>query len=60
MYPNHHQVKYGSLDRCQVCNSDKLHLVLDLGHQPLCDSLLTKEMLNESENTYPLRMRWCE
>ena len=51
MYPNHHQVKYGSLDRCQVCNSDKLHLVLDLGHQPLCDSLLTKEMLNESENT---------
>ena len=60
MYPNHHQVKYGSLDRCQVCNSDKLHLVLDLGHQPLCDSLLTKEMLSESENTYPLRMRWCE
>ena len=60
MYPNHHQIKYGSLDRCQVCNSDKLHLVLDLGHQPLCDSLLTKEMLRESENKYPLRMCWCE
>lgn len=35
-------------------------MVLDLGHQPLCDSLLTEKMLNEPEKTYPLRMVWCE
>ena len=60
MYPEHHNVKFGHLSRCQICNSDKVHRVLDLGHQPLCDTLLTKEMLNEPEVTYPLRMCWCE
>jgi hypothetical protein len=60
MYPEHHLVKNGHISRCQVCNSDKVHLILDLGHQPLCDSLLTKKMLNEPEMTFPLRMYWCE
>lgn len=59
-YPKHHYVKTGHITACQVCNSKKLHLVLDLGHQPLCDTLLTKEMLNQAEKTYPLRMMWCE
>ena len=59
-YPKHHFVKTGHISHCQVCNSDKLHLILDLGHQPLCDTLLTEEMLNEPEKTYPLRMIWCE
>ena len=59
MYPAHHSVKAGHQSRCQVCNSDKIRLVLDLGHQPLCNTLLTKEMLNEAETTYPLRMCWC-
>src|SRR3989344_14736 len=59
-YPKHHFVNVGHISRCQVCNSDKLHLVLDLGYQPLCDSLLSKNMLNEPEKTYPLRMVWCE
>ena len=60
MYPKHHLVNSGYIEKCQICNSSKLHLVLDLGHQPLCDSLLTKDMLNEPETTYPLRMIWCE
>ncbi|MCL4365777.1 methyltransferase domain-containing protein, partial [Patescibacteria group bacterium] len=59
-YPKHHLVKTGHIFRCQVCDSRKLHTVLDLGHQPLCDSLLTREMLSEPEKTYPLRMMWCE
>src|SRR5258708_10081581 len=59
-YPAHHFVKTGYIERCQICNSKKLHTVLDLGHQPLCDSMLTKEMLNQSEKTFPLRMIWCE
>src|SRR5574342_1053919 len=60
MYPKHHLIKNGHIDKCQVCNSSKLNLILDLGHQPLCDSLLTEEMLNQPETTYPLRMLWCE
>ena len=60
MYPEHHLVKNGHIDKCQVCNSIKLYLIIDLGHQPLCDSLLTKNMLDQPEITYPLRMFWCE
>lgn len=60
VYPPHHMVKNGHIDKCQVCNSNKLNLILDLGHQPLCDSLLTKKTLNQPEVTYPLRMFWCE
>ena len=59
-YPKHHYVKTGHIFTCQICNSKKLHTILDLGHQPLCSSLLTKEALNESEINYPLRMVWCE
>lgn len=59
-YPKHHLVKTGHISNCQICNSGKLHTILDLGHQPLCDSLLTSQMLNEPEKNYPLRMVWCE
>ncbi|MEK7480180.1 MAG: class I SAM-dependent methyltransferase [Patescibacteria group bacterium] len=59
-YPKHHFVKTGHIPRCQICNSAKVHTVLDLGHQPLCDTLVTKESLNEPEKTYPLRMVWCQ
>lgn len=54
-----HDFAPGHLDLCQICNSRDLELVLDLGHQPPCDSLLTKEQLNEPEATYPLRLVRC-
>jgi len=60
VYPNYHFVKTGHIRSCQICNSKNLHMILDLGHQPLCDTLLTSKMLNEPEKTYPLRMIWCE
>lgn len=59
-YPKHHFVKTGPITTCQICNSKKLRTVLDLGHQPMCASMLTKDMLNSLEKTYPLRMVWCE
>lgn len=59
-YPQYHFVKPGHINSCQICNSKKLHVVLDLGHQPMCAAMLTKEMLNLQEKTYPLRMLWCE
>lgn len=54
-----HDVKPGYLDYCQVCGSTDLHLRMDLGHQPLCDALLTKEQLNQPETHYPLRLMQC-
>ncbi len=60
IYPEHHFVKTGHIASCQVCNSKKLHTILDLGHQPPCDTLLSDKDLNEPEKTYPLRMIWCE
>ncbi len=59
-YPSHHSLKTGHVANCQICNSEKLHTVLDLGHQPLCAAMLTKEELNQPETSYPLRMIWCE
>lgn len=60
IYPSHHLVKTGHINTCQVCNSNKLHTILDLGHQPLCDTLLTNVTINQPEKNYPLRMIWCE
>ncbi|MDO8638243.1 MAG: class I SAM-dependent methyltransferase [Candidatus Daviesbacteria bacterium] len=59
-YPKYHFVKAGHISNCQICNSSNLHLILDVGHQPLCDTLLSKEELDKPEKTYPLRMMWCE
>ncbi|HWN10332.1 MAG TPA: class I SAM-dependent methyltransferase [Pyrinomonadaceae bacterium] len=54
-----HDVQPGPLTFCQVCNSQNLELVIDLGHQPLCDSLLRADQLSEPEVTYPLRLVRC-
>jgi len=54
-----HDVQPGPLTFCQVCNSEDLELVIDLGHQPLCDSLLRADQLLEPEVTYPLRLLRC-
>jgi C-methyltransferase C-terminal domain/Putative zinc binding domain/Methyltransferase domain len=54
-----HDVQPGKLERCQITGSSDLFQVIDLGHQPPCDSLLTREMLNEPEKTYPLRLMIC-
>jgi hypothetical protein len=55
-----HDVPSGKLERCQVCGSKHLRLVIDLGHQPLCDSMLTEAQLDRPETHYPLRLFRCE
>lgn len=60
IYPTYHFIKTGPIKTCQVCNSKNLHLILDLGFQPLSDTLLSENTLNMPETTYPLRMMWCE
>lgn len=54
-----HDALPGKLDRCQITGSSDLNLVIDLGHQAPCDSLLTAEMLDRPEKTYPLRLMHC-
>lgn len=56
--PNHN-IEPGHLQACQVCGSKNLELVIDLGHQAPCDSLLTVDQLLEPETTYPLRLVRC-
>lgn len=55
----HFDAPPGFLNRCQISGSTDLDIVLDLGSQPLCDSLLTKHQLNEPEISYPLRLNIC-
>jgi len=52
-------VSPGHLDRCQVCGSSNLRLLIDLGHQAPCAALLTFAQLDEPETTYPLRLMQC-
>lgn len=54
-----HDLPLGHLENCQVCGSGDLSLVLDLGHIPPCDSLLTPAQLQLSELSYPLRFLRC-
>jgi hypothetical protein len=54
-----HDVPAGALRRCQITGSENLEVVIDLDHQPLCDSLLTKAQLNQPETHYPLRLMMC-
>jgi hypothetical protein len=54
-----HDVAPGTLQRCQITGSENLELIIDCGHQPLCDTLLTKEQLNAPETFYPLRLLMC-
>ncbi len=56
--PNH-DLSPGWIEECQICGSRNLASVIDLGHQPLCDSLLTPEQLKEPETSYPLHLVRC-
>lgn len=54
-----HDVPPGALDHCQITGSTNLFEAIDLGHQPPCDALLSKDMLNQPETHYPLRLMIC-
>ena len=54
-----HDAKPGRLDRCQITGSKNLFEIIDLGHQPPCDALLTDRTINEPETYYPLRLMLC-
>jgi len=45
--------------KCRICSSENLRLVLDLGEQPPANALVDKNMINEPEEKFPLRLFWC-
>ncbi|MFN7292212.1 MAG: class I SAM-dependent methyltransferase, partial [Pirellula sp.] len=54
-----HNISNGYVSQCQVCGNPDLQEVLNLGHQPLCDTLLSLEELTQPEVQFPLRQMWC-
>ena len=50
--------RYETIKECRISNSKKLIKVLDLGLQPLANSL--KEKIFEDEKKYPLTLSFCE
>jgi 23S rRNA U2552 (ribose-2'-O)-methylase RlmE/FtsJ len=54
-----HDVKVGKLDYCQITGSRNLFEAIDLGFQPPCGTLLTKDTLGNPETYYPLKLMVC-
>ena len=45
--------------QCRSCLSRDLHLIVDLGTQPLANSFLSRDALMSMEPTYPLPLLYC-
>lgn len=57
--PHDHDLPTGDISRCQICGSEDLVSIINLGSQPLCDSLLSEAQLNEPEAAFPLHLFRC-
>ena len=51
-----HNAHDGFLNTCQISGKNDLVEFIDLGNQPLSDTLLDKDNLNEKEKYYPLKI----
>lgn len=50
----------GNVNKCQICKSADLKLILSLGHHPVPQEYLTSKMLHAEEVTYPLNVVFCD
>ena len=55
-----HNFLPGKIVRCQVCGSNELSLIIDLGNQPLANSLIKNIKENDGIEKYPLKVIRCE
>lgn len=46
--------------KCRACGAGEFDVVIDLGQQPLVNSLIPKEGLEESDPTFPLVVNQCK
>jgi hypothetical protein len=44
---------------CRSCGGDDLHIILDLGSQPISNALLSQAELDLSEMRFPLAVAFC-
>ncbi len=52
--------KKTELPHCRFCGSELQHTFVDLGMQPLCESYLSPDQLNQMEPFYPLHTYVCK
>jgi hypothetical protein len=45
--------------KCRICSSTNLNMILDLGEQPPANSFVDQSELNSPEHKFPLRLFWC-
>jgi SAM-dependent methyltransferase len=45
---------------CRFCDTPLTHSVVDLGMSPFCETLVTREQLEQPETFYPLHVRVCD
>ena len=48
------------ITNCRSCGREDLHVILDLGPQPIADALLSQEELSHAEARYPLIVALCQ
>jgi len=53
------QSAFAETYQCRSCLHRDLHLIVDLGAQPLANSFLSREALARMEPTYPLPLLYC-
>ena len=51
-----HNADDGYLNTCQISGKDNLLELIDLGNQPLSDTLIDKKNLNKEEKYFPLKI----
>src|SRR5215469_8785706 len=44
---------------CRSCGCDDMHVILDLGTQPIANALVSEEELGRPEARYPLEVAFC-
>lgn len=47
------------ITNCRSCSGDDLHVILDLGYQPIANALLSEEELNRPEAKFNLAVAFC-
>lgn len=47
------------ITNCRSCGCDDLHVILDLGSQPIANALLSAEELDRPEASFPLAVAFC-
>src|SRR6516165_10727280 len=47
------------ISNCRSCGSDELHVILDLGSQPIANALLGEEELSRLEARFALAVAFC-